>query len=88
MSNNELRVWWVPQVPGSAFYVPVTSLEQAKLVMDVLARYDLFQYQQNIKPDYVNAGGLEEYDVERGGWVTWYSADGDDFDEWLELQDD
>ncbi|MEA7581151.1 hypothetical protein ONJ87_28130, partial [Salmonella enterica subsp. enterica serovar Anatum] len=31
-------------------------------VMDALADYDAFQYDNNIKPDYCNANGLEMWD--------------------------
>lgn len=74
-----LRVWHIPQVPGKAFRVPVDSLVQAKLVLDTLANYDLFQYENSIKPDYCNAAGLEVYSSygnEEGdgpGWEEWCS---------------
>jgi len=64
---GDLRVWWVPQVPGQAFHVPVTSKEEGKLITTVLAFYDLFQLSHNIKPDYTNAGGIQVY--EGGEWV-------------------
>lgn len=73
-----LRVWWIPQVPGKPFRVDVASVDQAKLLLTTLARYDLFQLEHNIKPDYCNAGGLEMF--EDGEWVEWYDANGDDID--------
>ena len=82
---NDLRVWHVPQVPGAAFYVPVNSPKEAKLVMSALAHYDLFQLAQNIKPDYCNAQGLEVYEADAGegkpDWCEWYSEDGENIDE-------
>lgn len=82
-NDGDLRVWWVPQVPGKAFYVyvPVDGLERAALVCDTLARYDRFQFESHVKPDYCNAGGLEVY--EDGEWSDWYNEDGLDFDEWM-----
>ena len=45
--------------------------------MDVLADYDKFQFENNIKPDYSNAGGLEIF--ENGEWPDWYDeATGED----------
>jgi hypothetical protein len=64
---GDLRVWWIPQVPGEAFHVPVSSKEEGKLITTVLAFYDLFQLSHNIKPDYTNAGGIQVY--EGGEWV-------------------
>ena len=93
-NKGDLRVWHVPQVPMKAFIVPVTTLEQAALVIDVLSQYDLFQFHENVKGDYANANGLEIYDEDPDllggmGWCTWYSADSMyDFDEWREQQQD
>ncbi|ONN71698.1 hypothetical protein [Pseudomonas oryzihabitans] len=68
--TKKLRVWWIPQVPMPAFYVPVSSVEEGAKIMDVLADYDDFQYRNNVKPDYSNTGGLEEQD-EEGDWFSW-----------------
>ena len=79
----ELRVWWIPQVPGHPMYVPVNSLEEARLILDTLALYDKFQVEQNVKPDYSNAGGLEYFDEETKEWSDWYDETGCyDFDEY------
>lgn len=79
--EGDLRVWWIPQVPLATFYVPVGNPEEALKMIDTLARYDLFQYNNSIKPDYTNAGGLEVF--EDGEWVEWYHPEtGEDIDEW------
>ena len=77
----KLKVWWIPQVPGKSFRVDVDSVSEGVKVMDVLADYDLFQYQNNIKPDYCNAGGLimfdeqDDTDSESGSWVDWFDEE-------------
>lgn len=76
--KGDLRIWWVPQVPGEPFHVDVATAAEARLLLDTLARYDQFQFDNNIKPDYSNAGGLEVF--EDGEWCDWYDADGDDID--------
>jgi len=77
--QGDLRVWWIPQVPGKAFSVEVRSLREAALLMDALAKYDLFQFNNRIKPDYANAGGLEVF--EEGEWMGWDDPEtGDYFD--------
>ena len=84
---KSLRVWWIPQVPGIPMYYPVKDVEQAKFTLRLLAEYDLFQFENNIKPDYSNAGGLEEeHDVE--GWSCWFNEFGDDIDEVMEEEDE
>ena len=66
----ELRVWWIPQVPMEPFFVPVGSVREGVLIMGVLGKYDLFQFENKIKPDYCNTGGLEM--LENGEWTDWY----------------
>lgn len=76
---GDLRVFWVPQVPGKALYISVKDLHQAHLLLETLAYYDAFQYASNIKPDYCNAGGLQVF--EDGEWCDWHDDEtGDDFD--------
>lgn len=67
--QGELRVWWCPQVPGSQLFIPVENLREAHLVLDTLAIYDAFQYANNVKGDYCNAGGLQVYEEQE--WVEW-----------------
>lgn len=77
---GDLNVWWVPQVPMKAFSVDVSSVAEGVKVMDVLAEYDLFQWKNNVKPDYSNAGGLRRW-VENSdgegtpGWEDWYDEE-------------
>lgn len=65
-NEGDLKVWWVPQVPMKAFEVDVASVEEAAKLLNVLADYDAFQFENNVKPDYCNAGGLMRY--EDGDW--------------------
>ena len=71
--ENDLSVWWVPQVPGKPFRAPVPSVEAGAMLLTVLAEYDAFQYINSIKPDYCNAGGLTMF--EDGEWVDWQDED-------------
>lgn len=84
---GDLRVWWIPQVPMTPFHVSVSSPAEAKKLLSVLADYDLFQLEHNVKPDFCNAGGLEVYEAGAGdvedGWCDWYDDEtGDDIDSW------
>lgn len=76
---KKLRVWWIPQVPGTPFRVPVETPEQAAFLLNTLADYDAFQFANNIKPDYSNTGGLEVF--EDGEWLDWDNGEGEDIDE-------
>jgi hypothetical protein len=76
LKEGQLRVWHIPQVPMAAFRVDVASVEEAKKVLSILADYDIFQFENKVKPDYANASGLET--VENGEWREWWSEDGGD----------
>lgn len=92
MTQPKLRVYWFPQVPCDMFCRQVGNLVEAKLLLEVLADYDQFQYDHRIKPDYCNAGGLQEWYEEDQEWVEWTDEDTgrkiDDYtlDELRELQ--
>jgi hypothetical protein len=73
-TKGSLRVWWIPQVPGKPFYVRVPDIGAAKLLLEALADYDMFQLANNVKPDYSNAGGLEVFDG--GEWSDWEDEEG------------
>ena len=75
--NKQLRVWWIPQVPMDPFYWNVTSLLEAKNMIDMLSAYDQFQFENKVKPDYSNAGGLEEK-----------VGDNSNDDDWGDYEDD
>lgn len=78
--KEKLRVWWIPQVGLSdAFYIPVKSVEEGKKVMDILAAYDAFQLQNNIKSDYCNTGGLQVYNPEIADYEDWYLETEDNY---------
>lgn len=66
---GDLRVYWIPQVPMEPFYARVSDLTEAHRILGVLAEYDEFQYKNKIKPDYCNAGGIQEYEPDLGGWM-------------------
>ena len=69
----QLRIWWIPQVPMKPFHMPVSDIEQAKLVFRTLAAYDEFQCKNKIKPDYCNLGGLQVF--ENAEWVDWFDPE-------------
>jgi hypothetical protein len=75
------RVWWIPQVPMKAFEVPVKSWADGKRIEDILADYDLFQFENAVKGDYCNAGGTQMMhpDLTDG---EWHDVDDDEAEEY------
>jgi hypothetical protein len=63
-----------------AFYAEVPNLVTAKLMLNTLADYDIFQFENNIKPNYCNAGGLQEFTEDE--WMDWCDEEtGDGIDD-------
>ncbi len=96
--DGDLRVWWIPLGPGTenlaaalgvqvpsknAFRVPVETIEEGAFLLEVLAQYDLFQFEMYARPDYGNVGGLEVF--EDGEWCDWSNPSGEDIGEWADL---
>jgi len=77
--NGSLRIWWIPQIPGKSFFVPVENISEAKKILCVLADYDIWQLENNIKPDFSNAGGLSVFND--GEWLDWEDEDGNGIDD-------
>lgn len=87
---GDLRVWWIPQVPMKAFSIDVDSVAQGVKIMNVLADYDMFQFENNVKGDYCNAGGLDIWDENSDGegtpgWSSWFDPETgeEDPEQWL-----
>lgn len=49
--------------------VDVETVQEGVKLLGILADYDAFQLENNIKPDYCNVGGLSM--IEDGEWVDW-----------------
>ena len=79
---GDLRVWHIPQIPGQPFVVPVSSFADGERVMDILAAYDLFQYENRIKPDYANASGIERYEDDPDDGFGWFDVDPEWDEDW------
>lgn len=93
VKNNEeshnLRVWWIPQVgmSGDPYYVYVSSFEEGVFAFNTLANYDLYQYENRIKSDYANMGGLEYFDNTEKEWLEYCNFDGYTMTEILALEE-
>lgn len=82
-TEGALRVWHCPQICAGEipiFTRPVASIAAGKELIDTLAEYDLFQFNNRIKPDYSNTSGLEVFFD--GEWTEWDDPEyGDDITE-------
>lgn len=51
------------------FYTETPNFKTAQLIDSTLARYDIYQLENNIKPDFANMGGIEYWDKTEGEWI-------------------
>lgn len=76
IEKEEKRVCWIPQVGVSkAFYIPVQSIEEGKKLLQLLAAYDCFLYNKNLRSDYCNFGAIQVYNSEDQDWEDWEDWD-------------
>jgi hypothetical protein len=73
--HKKYRAWYIPQVPGKAFEVETDSLAEAVRIENMLVDFSIFEYDNRIKPDYADAGGVDEWDEEDGEWYTLDESD-------------
>ncbi len=86
--NTEwVKVSHCPQIPQPWFEVYCESLEIACAITKTLWQYDIFQYENNIKPDYSNTTDIQTYNKETGEWESYYTEDGDDIIDVIEDED-
>ena len=86
---QQLRVYHNCQVGAVPnFYIEVSSIEEAWLIMNILWEYDEFQFTNNIKPDYCNITGLEVFNEEEKDWEEWYDELGQDIKEHFENREE
>jgi hypothetical protein len=72
MMSTMMRVWWVPKFPCEMFYAEVESVDEARLVLGVLAEYDIFEVEQHVRSDDSNNfGGLEIWYDDDQWWEQW-----------------
>lgn len=87
--SEKLRIYHYPQLgSGCIFYQDVKCIKEAWKILNLLWDYDLFQYNNQLKPDYSSASGLEWYDNEFNEWVEWNDQDGYEIREHFEALND
>jgi hypothetical protein len=67
-TKEEFRVWHIPNPPGQVFHAEVSSVVEAKKLLNYLADYDNFLGDNHIL---ANVQGLEIRD-DTGEWVEWH----------------
>lgn len=66
--TSKYKLWHIPQIPGQPIVIEFEYVADAVMVSDILADYDQFQLDTNIKPDYSNASGIMVWNEEDGSY--------------------
>lgn len=70
------KIWYNHQVPGPSFEREVPSPEVGLQILDAIYDVALYQFANNMIPDYANAGGVVYLD-EDGNWSDYDPEDWD-----------
>lgn len=73
--RQKFRAWYIPQIPGKPFLVYADTYAKAQFAEEVMGKLSLFEFENRIKPDYADAGGVEKWDDTDG---EWYEVDPED----------
>ena len=76
--KNIYRVAHYPQIPCNPFIIRCKTVTECKRIRDILCDYDLFQYQNHIKPDYANISVIQQRDYENNEWCDLEEQEIDD----------
>ncbi len=61
--------WYIPQIPGKAFEYHTDDRNDAYRVLGCLTAFSAFEFQQRVKGDCSDAGGVAVWDDEDGCYV-------------------
>lgn len=82
----KLRIIHFTPIMCKSFCVEVSTLEEAKLVFNTLADYDMFQHKDHIQQVQANMTILQEWSEAENDWVGWESGNGMSLDEVLKVK--
>lgn len=64
---TKFKIWYVHQMPSEAFEREVADPATGQQILDIIYELALFQFANNMIPDYANTGGVVYLD-EDGDW--------------------
>lgn len=72
MTNLEnatrFRISYIPQIPMPAFEREYSDFQTAKAVLNAVIRFSIFEFDNNVKPDYSDIALMDFWDEEYGDW--------------------
>lgn len=87
-SEGDLLVVYIPQVPMKPYEVYVTRrsgssdsayLERAAEILDAVVGLSIFEFENNIKPDYSDYAAILRYESDGDGGFDWCDVDEEEY---------
>ncbi|OZB79885.1 hypothetical protein [Microbacterium sp. 13-71-7] len=79
MTNKRFRIWYVPQVPMKAFTREFDDLDAAKMVLNAVIDFSIFEFENDVKPDYSDAAGISRWESDGDGGFDWFDLEEDEW---------
>lgn len=73
--EGDLRVWYAPQIPMPAFTVGVPDFKTGLEILDVLGLFSMYEFENRVKADYADAGGISRWESDGEGGFDWCDVD-------------
>lgn len=71
---TKFKIWYNHQIPGPSYEQEVETPELGQAILDAIYQVALYQFRNNMIPDYANAGGVVCLD-EDGEWIDYDAED-------------
>ena len=71
MSDKRFKAWYIPQVPMKAFEVETHTAAEAQAALDLITAFSIFEFENKVKPDYADAGGIVLWDEPDQEWFDY-----------------
>lgn len=65
------KAWYIPQIPMTAFEVEKPTASEAQAALDLITDFSIFEFENKVKPDYSDVGGVQEWDETDQEWIDY-----------------
>lgn len=65
---TRFKIWYIPQVPMPAFEREYGDFETAKEVLNAIINFSIFEFDNNVKPDYSDVAGISFWEEAEQDW--------------------
>ncbi len=91
---GDLRIYYIPQVPMKAYEADIPRgagesdsayLERAAFVLRTVVEFSIFEFENNVKPDYSDVAAIVRWEPEPDGGdgFDWFDVDESEYEEWF-----